>query len=285
MIGILKKLRFYLKDKKTIHLIKTEDDVNFLFFSLENEEILGIDTEFDWRTTYFPILSLLQIATKDKIFLVDCLKFKNLKNLKNILEDQDRLIIFHSSRSDTTVLNTNLNIRVKNVFDIQIAEKIIDGGHIKSYASIVKKYFNFSLNKSETNSNWLKRPFTKSQINYAANDVRFLIQIYNKQKNILKKKNAFFIVKDLTKKEVSLGSQELYMPRLKKFKPKEKIEKDLFMWRENMAMERDVPPSYIFKDKYFRKILKVYYENASKDVIYEILKNKKLANNLIESLK
>jgi len=285
LIGILKKLGFYLLNKEPIYIINSEEDFNFLIFSLKNEEILGIDTEFDWRTTYFPILSLLQIATKDKIFLIDCLQLKNLKNLKNILEDQNRLVVFHSSRSDTTVLYTNLNIKVKNVYDIQIAEKIIQGGDIKNYASIVKTNLNISLDKSETNSNWLKRPFTKSQINYAANDVRFLIKIYNKQKKILEKNNAYSIVKDLTKREVSLGSQKLYLPRLRKFKCHKKIEKDLFMWRENIAMERNVPPSYIFKDKYFKKILKVYEEDISKDIIYEILKNEKLANNLIESLK
>jgi ribonuclease D len=285
LIGFLKKFGFYLTNKKTIYLIDSDNDVNFLISSLENEEILGIDTEFDWRTTYFPTLSLLQIATKGRIFLIDCLQCKNLKNLKNIIEDQDRLIIFHSSRSDATVLFTNLHIKVKNVFDIQIAEKIIRGGDIKNYASIVKTYLNISLNKSETNSNWLKRPFTKSQIDYAANDVRFLIKIYNKQKRILEKKNAYFTVKDLTKREVSLGSQKLYIPRLRKFKSQKKIEKDLFMWRENMAMERNVPPSYIFKDKYFKKILKAYDEDISKGTIYEILNNEKLANNLIDWLK
>ena len=283
MIGFLKKFGFYLTNKKTIYLIDSDNDFNFLISSLENEEILGIDTEFDWKTTYFPILSLLQIATKEKIFLIDCLHCKNLKNLKNILEDKERLIIFHSSRSDATVLNTNLNIKVKNVFDIQIAEKIIYSGDIKNYASIVKTHLNIFLDKSETNSNWLKRPFTKSQINYAANDVRFLIRIYNRQKKILKKKNAYYTVKDLTKKEVSLGSQKLYIPRLKKLKSHNKIEKDLFMWRENMAMERNVPPSYIFKDKHFKKILKACDENTQKDIIYDILKNEKLANNLIES--
>jgi len=285
LIGFLKKFGFYLTNKKTIYLIDSDNDVNFLISSLENEEILGIDTEFDWRTTYFPTLSLLQIAIKERIFLIDCLQCKNLKNLKNIIEDQDRLIIFHSSRSDATVLFTNLHIKVKNVFDIQIAEKIIRGGDIKNYASIVKTYLNISLNKSETNSNWLKRPFTKSQIDYAANDVRFLIKIYNKQKRILEKKNAYFTVKDLTKREVSLGSQKLYIPRLRKFKSQKKIEKDLFMWRENMAMERNVPPSYIFKDKYFKKILKAYDEDISKGTIYEILNNEKLANNLIDWLK
>ena len=256
MIGILNKLGFYLKNKKTIYLIDSEDDVNFLIFSLENEKILGIDTEFDWRTTYFPILSLLQIATKDKIFLIDCLLCKNLKNLKNILEDQERLIIFHSSRSDTTVLYTNLNIKVKNVYDIQVAEKIIHGGDIKNYASIVKKYFNFSLNKSETNSNWLKRPFSNDQMEYAADDVNFLIEIYQKQIKILQNLSLDQKAFQYSKKESSLGNQDLHVSRLKKLKNVSKLTKDVFLWREKQASMKDIPPSHIFKDNKLKDLTK-----------------------------
>lgn len=256
MISILKKLGFYLKNKKTIYLIDSEDDVNFLIFSLEDESILGIDTEFDWRTTYFPILSLLQIATKDKIFLIDCLECKNLKNLKNILEDQDRLIVFHSSRSDTTVLYTNLGIKVKNVYDIQVAEKIIHGGDIKNYASIVKKYFNFSLNKSETNSNWLKRPFSNDQMEYAADDVNFLIEIYNKQIKILQNLSLDQKALQYSKKESSLGNQDLHVSRLKKLKNVSKLTKDIFLWREKQASMKDIPPSHIFKDNKLKDLTK-----------------------------
>ena len=72
-----------------------------------------MDTEFDWRNTYFPVLSLLQISTAKSIFLIDCLKCKDLKFFKDVLEDKNKLIIFHSARSDTTVLSTNLGIRIK----------------------------------------------------------------------------------------------------------------------------------------------------------------------------
>ena len=256
MIGILKKFGFYLKNKKTIYLIDSDDDVNFLIFSIENEKILGIDTEFDWRNTYFPILSLLQIATRDKIFLIDCLQCKNLKNLKKILEDQDRLVVFHSSRSDTTVLYTNLNVKVKNVYDIQVAEKIIHGGDIKNYASIVKKYFNFSLNKSEKNSNWLKRPFSDDQMEYAADDVNFLIEIYQKQIKILRNLSLDQKAFQHSKKESFLGNQDLHVSRLKKLKNVSKLTKDIFLWREKQASMKDIPPSHIFKDNKLKDLTK-----------------------------
>ena len=177
MIGIFKKLGFILKNKKTIYLIESEEDEDFVRESLQEEKYIGLDTEFNWRNTYFPELSLLQISTSNNILLIDCLKCKKLGFLKKILGDEKKIIIMHSARSDTTVLNTNLKIKFINCFDIQIAEKFINGGEIKNYGFIVAKYFGCKLDKSETNSNWLKRPFTRSQISYAANDVKFLINI------------------------------------------------------------------------------------------------------------
>ncbi len=282
---MLNKLKYFLLKRNPIIFVDSETKLDEILNELSLEKIIGIDTEFDWRNTYYPNLSLIQISTKKKIFLIDCLKLSSLFKFKSIFESKDTVKVFHAVRSDITVLSCSNNLNFINCFDIQVAEKFLSKDDLKSYAKIVLKYTGHKIDKSETNSNWMRRPFTKNQINYAANDVRFLIEIYKKQKKILEQKHAYLSVRDLTKREVSLGSQKLHIPRLKKFKSHKKIEKDLFMWRENIAMKRNVPPSYIFKDKFFKKILKAYDENNSKDIIYEIINNEKLANNLIESLK
>ncbi|MFL2776366.1 MAG: hypothetical protein ACJ0DM_03970 [Gammaproteobacteria bacterium] len=256
MIGILKKLGFNLKNKKTIYLIESEEDEDFVKESLEEEKYIGIDTEFNWRNTYFPELSLLQISTSSKILLIDFLKCKKLGFLKNILEDKAKTIIMHSSRSDTTVLNTNLKIRLNNCFDIQIAEKFINGGEIKNYGFIVAKYFGYELDKSETNSNWLKRPLTHQQLEYAADDVNFLIPIYKKQLKDLKKLKKEKDAISAFRKETLLGNQELHISRLKKLKKASKEERDIFLWREKHASEKNLPPSYIFEDKFLKTITK-----------------------------
>lgn len=279
------KLRNFLSKKNSIVYVDCESKLNEVLEDLFLETIIGVDTEFDWRNTYYPNLCLIQISTKKKIFLIDCLKLNCLVKFKNIFESKKVIKVFHAIRSDITVLSCYADLNFSNCFDIQITEKFLSGEDLKSYGKIVKKYLSLEIDKSETNSNWMRRPFTEKQINYAANDVRFLIKIYKKQKRILEKKNAYSIVKDLTNKEVRLGSQKLHISRLKKLKFYKKIEKDLFMWRENIAIEKNVPPSYIFKDKFFKKILKILNENSSKDNIYDILKNEKFADNLIESLK
>jgi ribonuclease D len=277
LINLINKILSRFKKKKDIYLIDSDQDKDFVIFSLEDESILGIDTEFDWRTTYFPVLSLLQVATPTKIFLIDCISCKNLSYLKHILENPKKLIIFHSSRSDTTVLNTNLKLKVENVFDIQIGEKIIYGGEVKNYGAIVKNYFGINLDKSETNSNWLKRPFTDNQLSYAANDVDFLLEIHTKQIKILEKAGKLEEAFSQSKSESSLGNQDLYVSRLKRLKKASKIEKDIFLWREKQASKKNIPPSHIFKDK-FLKNLAYSLKNNTLD---EMSLNKIFKDNLV----
>lgn len=255
MLKTVKKiLKNFYNFKKEIYLVDPHQDKDFLIQFLNEETILGIDTEFDWRNTYFPKLCLLQIATKSKIFLVDCKKSDDINYLKPLLEDKKKLIVFHSSRSDTTVLYNNLNILIENVFDIQVAEKNISNGDIKNYAALVKKYFYKNLKKTETNSNWLKRPFSQEQLSYAADDVNFLIEIYLKQKKILIKNNLLHKTLDESKKESKLGNQDLHIPRVKKLRRPSKMEKNIFLWREKYASKSNIPTSYIFKNKDLKKI-------------------------------
>jgi len=283
LIGILKKLGFNLKNKKTIYLVESEEDKEFVKESLEEEKYIGIDTEFNWRNTYFPELSLLQISTSSKILLIDCLKCKKLGFLNNILEDKAKTIIMHSSRSDTTVLNTNLKIKLNNCFDIQIAEKFINGGEIKNYGFIVAKYFGYELDKSETNSNWLKRPLTSKQLEYAADDVNFLIPTYKKQLKALKilKKEKEAITE--FRKETLLGNQELHISRLRKLKKASKEERDIFLWREKHASEKDLPPSYIFEDKFLKTITKkIKYKKEQPQEFLKFFKDSSAAKDFLK---
>ncbi len=281
----LRKFFLVFKKKKNILYVDNENQISKAKQAIQKEVLLGVDTEFDWRNTYFPVLSLLQISTAKSIFLIDCLKCKDLKFFKDVLEDKNKLIIFHSARSDTTVLSTNLGVRIKKVFDIQIAEKLLTSGSIKSYSSIVSKYFGKVLDKSETNSNWLRRPLKKKQILYAAKDVEFLVEIYRIQKKILYKKNKLQDVFKESRKEAKLGNQDLKISRLNRKKNKfSQREKDIFLWREDMAKLENVPTSFLFKDKYLRKLsmFKADEENLKSKII-NIMGDTKLSEKFISN--
>ena len=246
------------KKKKTTYFISKNNEVNFFKEKLSNCRMFGIDTEFDWRTTYYPKLSLVQIATVNEIFVLDFLKLNNKELLKGYIEDKNYLKIFHSIRSDTTILSKCLNSFAKNVFDVQLAEKILSNNEIKSYGKIVKKYFGVNLEKKETNSNWLSRPLSPDQMEYAKDDVDYLIEIFNIQKKLLRKKN--FLKKAFldSKKEAELGNQLLLTSRLNRnIKKLNKRSREIFIWREKIAEIANVPPNYIFKEKYINNLTKI----------------------------
>ena len=83
---------------------------------------IGVDTEFNWRNTYYPEICLIQISTQKNIFIFDLISLKKVQPLKNIFNNKDIKKIFHSSRGDLSVLKSSLDIETNNLFDTQIAE-------------------------------------------------------------------------------------------------------------------------------------------------------------------
>ena len=258
MIKYLNKLSYLLGKKKNIIYVDSISTINFLEEFIQKENLIAIDTEFDWRNTYYPILSMIQISTYDHIFLLDCLKCKDLDFLKRCLEKENKKIIFHSSRSDTTVLSSNLNIKIQNSYDIQIGEKFLNKALGLSYGSLVEKYFGIKLEKGETNSNWLRRPLSDSQIQYAAQDVEFLISIYKIQKKQLNKLGFLDEVESLSNLEATLGNKSIKDMRVMKFRKKYKRKKlEIYSWREMIAENKNIPPSHVFKDNEINKLMKL----------------------------
>ncbi len=283
MLKPLKKILTFFKKKRDIFFFESDHNRELITELLSKESIIGLDTEFDWRNTYKPNLSMIQISLNKKIILLDCIKIKNLDFLKPLLEDKNRLNIFHSVRSDTTVLFSSIGIKISNVYDIQVAEQTITNKEKQNYASLVKKYYSVNLKKSETNSNWLKRPFSKKQLDYASDDVEYLMGIYKKQTKILKKLNLLEKVFLLSKKEANLGNQDLQVSRIKKLKKFNLKERTLFIWRETIARELNVPSSYIFKDKHLKE-LSAAISLRDKANIKKILKDNELTEKILREL-
>ena len=273
-----------LKKNKPIFIVDNSEELDNLDEELSKADIIGLDTEFDWRTTYFPKLSLIQIVANSKLFLIDCLKIDPSKVLKKYLESKNCLKIFHSVRSDATVLSKCLNIHSLNVFDIQVADQIITQSNIRSYGKIVKSFFGIELKKSETNSNWLKRPLTQNQIKYAFDDIDFLIEIYGYQKKKLTKIGILNQALSKSQEEAVLGNSSLKKLRLERQKNSlSKKDQKIFLWREEVAEQENVPPAYIFKDKHIKHLSNIKMEDEfAKKKILKILGDSLTTENFMK---
>ena len=251
---------------------------------------IGVDTEFNWRNTYYPEICLIQISTQKKIFIFDLISLKKVQPLKNIFNNKDIKKIFHSSRGDLSVLKSSLDIETNNLFDTQIAENFLenDFSYQKSYKDLVKNYFYVNLPKSETNSDWIKRPLSQDQIKYSADDVRYLIKIHDLQGKLLKKQNKMDHVKDAFLEEKKVSELSFLESRLRRFMKKKnkpsKMEEKIFIWREKEAMQQNVPPNKIFQEKYIKTLSKSILKNEHNKERW-IFSDIDLFNKLLNSLK
>ena len=234
---------------------------------LEYYDRLAVDTEFIWRDTYFPIISIIQIATDSKIYILDCLALKEISNIEKVFSNKNILKIFHSIRGDSSVIFNCLGIKIENTFDTQLAEDILDlnRGIQISYKKLVKKYLFKSISKSETNSDWEKRPLRKKQLDYAAEDVRYLHSIMDIQNKKITRTNKQDLFYSLCEKENKLGCEDFSISRLKRLKKKNRNisskEIEIFIWREDQAKQHNVPPSHIFEDRYLKKLKQILQGN------------------------
>lgn len=141
---------------------------------------LALDTEFLREKTYYPKLCLIQIATPELTACIDPIALDNIDPLLDILYDPGVIKVVHAARQDMEIF-FNLRKAVPGpVFDTQIAALLLGYPDQVGYAALVKGELDVNLDKSHSRTDWTQRPLSASQIAYAADDVIYLVQTYEK---------------------------------------------------------------------------------------------------------
>jgi ribonuclease D len=227
---------------------------------IKETKIFSLDTEFTRQTTYYPILSTIQIAVKNskkeqELFLIDCLKKIDLSDFFAIIADEKIVKIMHSCAQDLQIFNHQSNLLPQSVVDTQIMANFCGFNFSVGYSNLVEAFFQKSLNKQQQRSNWQLRPLTQEQIEYALLDVVFLEEIHEKLLEVLHKKSRHnwlcqemqnFTDKILNKSDESLTKNFSF--RGKSSKQIFQI-KSLISCRENWARKINVPRQHLIKDE------------------------------------
>lgn len=148
---------------------------------------IGLDTEFIRERTYWPQLALVQIAIGDgppgntatDILLVDPLAPGIAAALVPILTDPSVLKIMHSASEDLVALKHTCSVVPQPLFDTQIAAALSGIAAGAGYQRLVQETLDITLAKGETRSDWLRRPLSPAQLEYAADDVRHLFALHD----------------------------------------------------------------------------------------------------------
>lgn len=133
----------------------------------------GLDTEFMRTDTFLPQLALVQIELDGRIALIDPTAEVDPAPLAALLADRARICVMHSASEDLEALGT-WSCTIARLFDTQIAAAFAGLGAGLGYQKLVGELLGFDLPKAETRSDWLRRPLSAQQLEYAAQDVLHL---------------------------------------------------------------------------------------------------------------
>ncbi len=232
-------------------MIENEQQLQELCKQLSHEETIAIDTEFIRENTFFPIIALIQVASKNNAWLIDVKKFdkKTITPLLKLLQNKDVLKIFHAAQADQECFFSSYKVITSPSFDTAEAASLLGIGTSIGLQSLLKKVLRIDIKKGHSRCDWLKRPLPKELQTYALNDVAHLVLLAEKLSEELKEKQRYDLAlqhsaKWENPKKYQADPETLAKKRALSGKVDRRgyaILKELFVWRENRIRELDIP--------------------------------------------
>lgn len=256
----------------TIEFIDTPAALDDLCQRLEDAEWLAVDTEFLREKTYYPQLCLIQLATDDIVACVDPLAIEDLNPLLDVFYRDDITLVFHAARQDLELLYMERQALPRRIFDTQLAATVLGLGDQVGYGNLVKTCLNISLEKAHSRADWRQRPLSPEQLEYAADDVRYLRELYHQFTQQLASQNrTHWLDEDFAALSEPAGYEpdpDTIWKKVRgagKLKPQQlAVLQRLAAWRERTAINKNRPRRWVLKDDIMLDIARFAPDNPQK---------------------
>jgi ribonuclease D len=222
---------------------------------LARTDRIGIDTEFVSEDTFRPELCLVQVATANDLAVIDPFKAGDLTPFWTMLADSDHVTIVHAAREELNFALNAVRRAPARLFDTQLAGGFCSPEYPASYGSVVTRFLNARPAKGEQRTDWRRRPLTEEQIDYALEDVRYLLPLYDALQKKLKKLNRLGWLAEEMERWLAEVHDSRDRPRWRRVSGVGNlaprclaIVRELYMWRRAEAEKRNVPPRRILRD-------------------------------------
>lgn len=232
-------------------------------------DVIALDTEFFRENTFHPVPALIQFAADGPAFLVDPQEVACTEAFRRLLAEGP-LKLLHASSEDLEVFAHWAGVPVAPLVDTQVAQSLLGEVPSMGYQKLVEHWTGEILPKDETRSNWLLRPLSESQLRYAALDVVFLLEVWERQRDALERlgrmawveEECAALVAQATRSEAADGQWYLRQRQLWRLSPRQvEAYRRLTVWREGEARRRDVPRGWLVPDRLLFAIAEQLPEN------------------------
>jgi ribonuclease D len=221
------------------------------------EGTCAVDTEFVWERTYAPALCLVQLATAERLAVIDPLAGAPLDPLAELMADPAVEKVMHAPSGDLAAFVLHHDVRPRNVFDTQVAAGFAGYGGSPSLERLLDQAVGVRLRHDEGFTDWSRRPLTPTQIEYAADDVRYLLDAARALRTRLAGQGREAWVDEEMAQRYGDGAKLVQDPELawRRVSGRGRLRGEQVSalaaaaaWREREARRRDLPASWLIKD-------------------------------------
>lgn len=253
----------------TFQFIQQQHDFDHVLALMSQQQCYGLDTEFIKVDSLWPKLGVFQINVAQQIYLLDGTSLDFSKFWQLLFQAQQN--IFHACSEDIDLIYHYAQRRpLANVFDTQVALSFLGYGLQVSYQNALKHVLDIEIDKDQTRSDWLARPLTEQQLNYASNDVLYLMRLAEHLKQQLSEKDQLsYVLEDCQHMTCEIANitpiEQLYQDVGNYRHSRRQLMQiqQLSAWREQLAHQYNLPRSFILKNNVILELVEEYPKTAA----------------------
>ncbi|MDP8033296.1 ribonuclease D [Pasteurella atlantica] len=221
-----------------------------------------LDTEFVRTRTFYPKLGLIQLFDGKTVYLIDPMSIDDFSPFVELLANQNIIKVLHACSEDLEVFQHYFNQMPQPMLDTQIMAAFLGLGTSTGFAKLVQHYLDIELDKGASRTDWLKRPLSEIQLQYAAADVWYLLPVYQQLQTEFAKSDWREAIIQECQAEIDKRKQPLDVDKLyKKITNAWRLEPQqlavlqlLAKWRYEEAKKRDLALNFVIKAEHLWKI-------------------------------
>lgn len=242
--------------------IQTKEELEQATAEMSRERELAIDIECENNLHHYGVfISLIQISSRNKNWILDVLKFNHIDHLKEVLENNNIIKVFHDVSFDFRILNHQFKIKPKNIFDTQMAVLLL-GKETMGLGGLLEEYFQVQKEKKFQRVDWCRRPLTSEMLSYAVKDTAYLLALKDRLQQELKEQKRVTWMEQESKHLEQMDfiyqdQQYMDLSGAKKMPPEQlAILHALFEMREKTAEKVDRPNFMIMRNEILLDLVK-----------------------------
>ncbi|ABR74477.1 ribonuclease D [Actinobacillus succinogenes] len=253
------------------NLITTNSGLKTVCEQAQQKSAVALDTEFIRIRSYYPKLGLIQLYDGERVSLIDPTTITDFSPFTALLADINVIKVLHACYEDLEVFSHYFQQLPEPIMDTQVMAGFLAFPHSTGLASLIRHYLALEIDKGASRTDWLARPLSEKQLQYAAADVWYLLPLYEKMAVELAKTRwqsavefdcGLLLEKQRCVKEAE--SAYLNVPNAWRLSPVELMRlKLLAKWRQEEAVKRDLALNFVVHNESLWTVAKHAPKNTS----------------------